>query len=96
MNMYDDDEDDDEDDEKMDLLWEDLDEKFSRNYEKIVEEQSDNSSPGRNVKICCVKRLKLSKQNGLKASILELIRFLMKKGFSMHNSAGNSIKKIEW
>ncbi|KAL8467243.1 hypothetical protein ACS0TY_036099 [Phlomoides rotata] len=79
--------------EKMDLLWEDLDEKCERNYGKMVEDYSDNSSsPGRNVKICCVKTLKLSKLengitiNGLKASFLELIRFLMKKGFSMHNS----------
>ncbi|KAH6789053.1 hypothetical protein C2S51_004059 [Perilla frutescens var. frutescens] len=89
--------------EKMDILWEDLNEKFSRNCGKnIIAEESDNSSPGRDdhVHVCCVKTLKLSKANGQpiswrKASILVLIRFLFKKSFPMHNSGG-SIKKLDW
>ncbi|KAL8459627.1 hypothetical protein ACS0TY_036101 [Phlomoides rotata] len=83
--------------EKMDLLWENLDERISR---KMGEESCDNSSPGEKVQICCVRTLKMSKGNGhtingLKASILVLIRFLMKKAFSMHDSS-SSIKKLAW
>lgn len=87
----------------MDILWEDLNEKFSRSCGKKIAEESDRSSPGRDddhVHVCCVKTLKLSKANGQpiswrKASILVLIRFLFKKSFAMHDSGG-SIKKIEW
>lgn len=92
----------------MDFLWEDLNDKFSRNCGKnhaVAEEDlSDNSSSPRrdddHVQVCCVKTLKLSKANGetiswKKASILVLIRFLLKKSFAMHDSGG-SIKKLEW
>ncbi|KAI3460648.1 hypothetical protein Pfo_017311 [Paulownia fortunei] len=85
-------------DEKMDILWEDWNEEVSRTCGKTAEE-SDNSSPRRQVQICCVKALKLSKANGhmlsgKKASILVFISVL-KKGFAMHHSR-RSIKKHAW
>ncbi|XP_047978783.1 uncharacterized protein LOC125220675 [Salvia hispanica] len=88
---YVDDDDDDSREEKMDVLWEDLNEKFS----KKKDSSGDSNSPGR---VCCVRTLKLSKGNTIswkKASILVLIRFLLNKGFAMHDSAP-SIKKLEW
>ncbi|KAL1561332.1 hypothetical protein AAHA92_04050 [Salvia divinorum] len=98
----DDDSDDDDDErreEKMDVLWEDLNEKFSK--KKAAEDSCGDSSPGRDdhVQVCCVKTLKLSKENAIswkKASVLVLIRFLLKKGFAMHGDSAPSIKKLEW
>ncbi|KAG6419839.1 hypothetical protein SASPL_116351 [Salvia splendens] len=93
-----DDDDDDCKEEKMDVLWEDLNDKFSKKRDS----SEDSNSPGRDdhVRVCCVRTLKLSKGNTIswkKASILVLIRFLLKKGFAMHDSAPSaSIKKLEW
>lgn len=92
---------DEEEEEKMDILWEDLNEKVYG--EESEQRRSSSSRPGEDddhVHVCCVKTLKLSKANGpavswRKASILVLIRFLFKKSFAMHDSGG-SIKKIEW
>ncbi|KAG8378399.1 hypothetical protein BUALT_Bualt08G0133400 [Buddleja alternifolia] len=77
---------DDDEDEKMDLLWENLNDECSRK----VAENSDNSSPGREVQMKCGKALKLSKANGnmlsgKKPSILVFIKVL-KKVFFMSNS----------
>ncbi|KAG6384468.1 hypothetical protein SASPL_131359 [Salvia splendens] len=94
--------DDEHKEEKMDILWEDLNEKFSR--KNVAEDHlcDSSSSPGKDdhVQVCCVKAFKLSKANGQtiswkKVSILVLIRFLLKKSFPMHDS-GASIKKLEW
>ncbi|CAI9755939.1 unnamed protein product [Fraxinus pennsylvanica] len=86
----------DNEEEKMDMLWEDLNEKFSR---KLVAD-SDMSSPDRDVQISCVKTLKWSKTNGhlfsgKKLSILLLMKILMKKVFVVHNSR-SSIKNRAW
>ncbi|KAL8482599.1 hypothetical protein ACS0TY_028680 [Phlomoides rotata] len=51
---------DDEEEEKMDMLWEDLNDEFSKNSGKITRNSCDVSSP----EIKCVKALKLSKNNG--------------------------------
>ncbi|KAL2513279.1 Uncharacterized protein Adt_18879 [Abeliophyllum distichum] len=74
----------DDEEEKMDMLWEDLNEEYSRN----------NSD--RDVQTSCVKTLKLSKFNrhslsGKKLSILLLMKIL-RKVFFVHNSRC-SIKK---
>ncbi|KAL2538879.1 uncharacterized protein Fot_20270 [Forsythia ovata] len=73
-----------DEEEKMDMLWEDLNDEYSRN----------NSD--RDVQISCVKTFKLSKSNrhlisGKKLSILLLMKIL-RKVFFVHNSR-SSIKK---
>ncbi|KAH6765198.1 hypothetical protein C2S52_014251 [Perilla frutescens var. hirtella] len=84
---------DDEEQEKMDLLWENLnDDQCGK-----TAQNSDISSPRRDVQISCVKALKLSKASGRhmisgkKTSILVFIKVL-KKVFLMHNSQ-RAIKK---
>lgn len=89
---------DEDEEEKMDMLWEDLNDEFSRSCGKMAQ-NSDTSSPGREVQINCVKALKLSKANGhmlsgKKPSILVFIKVL-KKVFLMHNSH-RTIKKRSW
>ncbi|CAA3020679.1 Hypothetical predicted protein [Olea europaea subsp. europaea] len=83
---------DDELEEKMDMLWEDFNEEFSR---KLVADFGMSSSD-RDVQILSVKTLKLSKPNGnllsgKKLSILLLMKILMRKAFSVHNNC-SSIK----
>ncbi|KAL7118141.1 hypothetical protein ACP275_03G116700 [Erythranthe tilingii] len=86
-----------EDEDKMDMLWEDLNDEFSRiGCGSKAQIRSDVSSPGREVKISCVKALKLSKANrnmfdGKKPSILVFIKVL-KKVFVVQNSH-RTIKK---
>ncbi|CAI9786667.1 unnamed protein product [Fraxinus pennsylvanica] len=82
----------DELEEKMDMLWEDLNEEFSR---KLVVD-SGMSSSHRDVQISCVKTLKLSKPNGnllsgKKLSIVLLMKILTRKVFFVHNTR-SSIK----
>lgn len=90
--------DDDEEEEKMDMLWQDLNDEFSRNSGKIAQ-NCDVHSPGNGVEINCVKALKLSKNNGhmisgKKTNILVFIKAL-KKVFLLHNSH-RTIKKRSW
>lgn len=83
--------------EKMDALWEDLDEKFSRKSGKIVQTSEISASPGREVHMRCVNvsALKLSKANGhIRPNILLFIKVL-KKIFVLHNSR-RTIKKRAW
>lgn len=81
---------DEDEEEKMDMLWENLnDDQFSRNCGETAQ-NSDISSPRRDMQIRCVKALKLSKASGhiisgKKTSILVFIKVL-KKVFLMHNS----------
>lgn len=91
--------DDDDEEDKMDMLWEDLNDEFSRRSCGKKVQNSDISSPGREVQISCVKALKLSKANGhifsgKKPSILVFIKVL-KKVFRMQNSH-RTIKKRPW
>ncbi|XP_057793439.1 uncharacterized protein LOC131010062 [Salvia miltiorrhiza] len=79
--------------EKMDMLWEDLNEdRFAKSAQN-----SDVSSPRREVQMSCVRGLRLSRANGhiishgKKTSILVFIKAL-KKVFLMHNSQ-RAIKK---
>ncbi|XP_073136154.1 uncharacterized protein [Henckelia pumila] len=82
----------DDEEEKMDMLWEDLNEEFSRNSGKIPQKISTEiSSPGRAVQVRCIKAMKLSKANGKKSNILVFIK-IVKRAFAIHNSR-RSIKK---
>lgn len=85
---------DEEEEEKMDMLWQDLNDEFSRKSGKLAQ-NCDVSSPGNDqVEINCVKALKLSKNNGKKPNILVFIKVL-KKVFLLHNSH-RTIKKRSW
>ncbi|KAI3464404.1 hypothetical protein Pfo_021067 [Paulownia fortunei] len=89
---------DEEEEEKMDMLWENLNDEFSRSCGKMAQ-NSDISSPGREVQISCAKALKLSKANGhmlsgKKPIILVFIKVL-KKVFLTQNSH-RTIKKRAW
>ncbi|KAG6432696.1 hypothetical protein SASPL_104281 [Salvia splendens] len=85
--------DDEEGEEKMDMLWEDLNEdRFAKNGLN-----SDTSPPRREVRVSCIRGLRLSKANGhiisgKKTSILLFIKAL-KKVFLMHNSQRGINKK---
>ncbi|KAL1543944.1 hypothetical protein AAHA92_20855 [Salvia divinorum] len=86
-------EEEDDGEEKMDMLWADLNEdQFAKNGKN-----SETSPPRREVRVSCVRGLRLSKANGhiisgKKTSILVFIKAL-KKVFLMHNSQRGINKK---
>ncbi|CAK9155492.1 unnamed protein product [Ilex paraguariensis] len=78
----------DDEDDKMDMLWEDFNEEFSRSCESGLE---SDISPGRMVELSCVQALKLSKNGGhalarKRPPSLVVFMKVLKKFFLVHNS----------
>ncbi|CAA3012583.1 Hypothetical predicted protein [Olea europaea subsp. europaea] len=75
-----------DEEEKMDMLWEDMNEKFPA--------RTSGRSPAREVKISRVRTLKLSKAKK-KPSMVVFLKVL-KRIFVMNNSRHHSTKKRTW